>query len=104
MMTGKPIQKDMVKFWGMLFGINSAYYSHYVGDNFGAPTSIPVHWVPGDTPSNARPPDRHGQPVPVIAERLRIQGRLLRQDSFPPCNDTPHLPRQDDMTGWTMKL
>lgn len=56
--TGKPIYKDMVKFWGKLFGINFAlgvttgltmefqfgtnwaYYSHYVGDIFGAPLAI----------------------------------------------------------------
>jgi cytochrome d ubiquinol oxidase subunit I len=52
-MTGKEVYKDMVKFWGKLFGINFAmgvttgltlefqfgtnwaYYSHYVGDIFG---------------------------------------------------------------------
>lgn len=57
-MTGKPIWKDMVKYWGALFGINFvlgvatgltmefqfgmnwAYYSHYVGDVFGAPLAI----------------------------------------------------------------
>lgn len=57
-MTNKPIYKDMVKFWGKLFGINFAlgvttgitmefqfgtnwaYYSHYVGDIFGAPLAI----------------------------------------------------------------
>src|SRR6195952_3856916 len=57
-MTGKPIYKDMTKFWGKLFGINFAlgvttgltmefqfgtnwaYYSHYVGDIFGAPLAI----------------------------------------------------------------
>jgi cytochrome d ubiquinol oxidase subunit I len=57
-LTGKPIYKDMVKFWGKLFGINFAlgvttgitmefqfgtnwaYYSHYVGDVFGAPLAI----------------------------------------------------------------
>lgn len=56
--TGKQIYKDMVKFWGKLFGINFAlgvatgltmefqfgtnwsYYSHYVGDIFGAPLAI----------------------------------------------------------------
>lgn len=56
--TNKPIYKDMVKFWGKLFGINFAlgvttgitmefqfgtnwaYYSHYVGDIFGAPLAI----------------------------------------------------------------
>ena len=54
-MTGKPLYKDMTRFWGKLFGINFAlgvttgitlefqfgtnwaYYSHYVGDIFGAP-------------------------------------------------------------------
>jgi cytochrome d ubiquinol oxidase subunit I len=57
-MTNKPIWRDMVKFWGILFGINFAmgvatgitmefqfgtnwaYYSHYVGDVFGAPLAI----------------------------------------------------------------
>ncbi|EGA68923.1 cytochrome d ubiquinol oxidase subunit I [Vibrio sinaloensis DSM 21326] len=56
--TGKTIYKDMTKFWGKLFGINFAvgvatgltmefqfgtnwsYYSHYVGDIFGAPLAI----------------------------------------------------------------
>ena len=56
--TGRAIYKDMVKFWGKLFGINFAlgvttgitmefqfgtnwaYYSHYVGDIFGAPLAI----------------------------------------------------------------
>ncbi|MDY0037214.1 MAG: cytochrome ubiquinol oxidase subunit I [Zoogloea oleivorans] len=57
-MTGKPLYKDMTRFWGKLFGINFAlgvttgitlefqfgtnwaYYSHYVGDIFGAPLAI----------------------------------------------------------------
>ena len=57
-MTGKLVYRDMVKFWGKLFGINFAlgvttgltmefqfgtnwaYYSHYVGDIFGAPLAI----------------------------------------------------------------
>jgi cytochrome d ubiquinol oxidase subunit I len=57
-MTGKPIYKDMTRFWGKLFGINFAmgvttgitlefqfgtnwaYYSHYVGDIFGVPLAI----------------------------------------------------------------
>ncbi len=57
-MTGKEIYKEMTKFWGKLFGINFAigvatgltmefqfgmnwsYYSHYVGDIFGAPLAI----------------------------------------------------------------
>ena len=57
-MTGKEIYRDMTKFWGKLFGINFAlgvttgiamefqfgtnwsYYSHYVGDIFGAPLAI----------------------------------------------------------------
>ncbi|MGF1679763.1 cytochrome ubiquinol oxidase subunit I [Photobacterium makurazakiensis] len=57
-MTGKQIYKDMTKFWGKLFAINFAlgvstgltmefqfgtnwaYYSHYVGDIFGAPLAI----------------------------------------------------------------
>lgn len=56
--SGKEIYKDMTKFWGKLFGINFAlgvttgltmefqfgtnwaYYSHYVGDIFGAPLAI----------------------------------------------------------------
>ena len=57
-MTGKVVWKDMTRFWGKLFGINFAlgvttgitlefqfgtnwaYYSHYVGDIFGAPLAI----------------------------------------------------------------
>jgi cytochrome d ubiquinol oxidase subunit I len=57
-MTGKEVYKQMTKFWGKLFGINFAigvatgltmefqfgmnwsYYSHYVGDIFGAPLAI----------------------------------------------------------------
>lgn len=57
-MTGKVIYRDMTKFWGKLFAINFAlgvttgltmefqfgtnwsYYSHYVGDIFGAPLAI----------------------------------------------------------------
>ena len=57
-MTGKTIYRDMTQFWGKLFGINFAlgvttglamefqfgtnwsYYSHYVGDIFGAPLAI----------------------------------------------------------------
>src|SRR5450432_1286409 len=57
-MTGREAWRDMVKFWGILFGINFAmgvatgltmefqfgtnwaYYSHYVGDVFGAPLAI----------------------------------------------------------------
>ena len=57
-MTGREIWKQMTKFWGVLFGINFAmgvatgitmefqfgtnwaYYSHYVGDIFGAPLAI----------------------------------------------------------------
>ncbi len=57
-MTGKEIYRDMTKFWGKLFAINFAlgvttgltmefqfgtnwsYYSHYVGDVFGAPLAI----------------------------------------------------------------
>jgi cytochrome d ubiquinol oxidase subunit I len=56
--TGKTIWRDIVKFWGVLFGINFAmgvatgitmefqfgtnwaYYAHYVGDIFGAPLAI----------------------------------------------------------------
>lgn len=56
--TAKQIWKDMTRFWGKLFGINFAlgvttgitmefqfgtnwaYYSHYVGDVFGAPLAI----------------------------------------------------------------
>ncbi|MGF1526663.1 MAG: cytochrome ubiquinol oxidase subunit I [Candidatus Competibacterales bacterium] len=57
-MTGKVIYRDMTQFWGKLFGINFvlgvstgitmefqfgtnwSYYSHYVGDIFGAPLAI----------------------------------------------------------------
>ena len=57
-MTGREIYKDMTQFWGKLFGINFAlgvttgltmefqfgmnwsYFSHYVGDVFGAPLAI----------------------------------------------------------------
>jgi cytochrome bd ubiquinol oxidase subunit I len=57
-MTGREIYRDMTRFWGKLFGINFAmgvatgitmefqfgtnwaYYSHYVGDIFGAPLAI----------------------------------------------------------------
>ena len=57
-MTNKPIWKEIVKFWGILFGINFAmgvatgitmefqfgtnwsYYAQYVGDIFGAPLAI----------------------------------------------------------------
>jgi cytochrome d ubiquinol oxidase subunit I len=57
-LTGHTIYKDMTRFWGKLFGINFAlgvttgltmefqfgtnwaYYSHYVGDVFGAPLAI----------------------------------------------------------------
>jgi len=56
--TGNEIYRDMTQFWGKLFGINFAmgvttgitlefqfgtnwsYYSHYVGDIFGAPLAI----------------------------------------------------------------
>ncbi|MCC4859920.1 cytochrome ubiquinol oxidase subunit I [Vibrio splendidus] len=57
-LTGKQIYQDITRFWGKLFGINFAlgvttgltmefqfgtnwsYYSHYVGDIFGAPLAI----------------------------------------------------------------
>ena len=57
-MTGRPIWRQMTQFWGNLFGINFAmgvatgivmefqfgmnwsYYSHYVGDIFGAPLAL----------------------------------------------------------------
>ncbi len=57
-MTNRPIWRQMTKFWGSLFGINFvlgvatgitmefqfgmnwSYYSHYVGDIFGAPLAI----------------------------------------------------------------
>lgn len=57
-MTGRVIWQRMVKYWGLLFGINFvlgvatgltmefqfgtnwSYYSHYVGDVFGAPLAI----------------------------------------------------------------
>ena len=57
-MTGRPIWREMTRYWGTLFGINFAlgvatgltmefqfgtnwaYYSHYVGDIFGVPLAI----------------------------------------------------------------
>src|ERR1700752_2998129 len=57
-MTGREIWRDATRFWGKLFGINFAmgvatgitmefqfgtnwaYYSHYVGDVFGAPLAL----------------------------------------------------------------
>lgn len=57
-MTGRPIWRQVTRFWGKLFGINFvlgvatgltmefefgtnwSYYSHYVGDIFGAPLAI----------------------------------------------------------------
>jgi cytochrome d ubiquinol oxidase subunit I len=57
-MTDRPIWREMTRFWGKLFGINFvlgvatgltmefefgtnwSYYSHYVGDIFGAPLAI----------------------------------------------------------------
>ncbi|HUA78883.1 MAG TPA: cytochrome ubiquinol oxidase subunit I, partial [Dyella sp.] len=57
-MTGRDVWKQMVRFWGVLFGINFAmgvatgitmefqfgmnwaYYAHYVGDVFGTPLAI----------------------------------------------------------------
>ncbi|APX22273.1 MAG: cytochrome d terminal oxidase subunit 1 [Rhodobacteraceae bacterium] len=57
-MTNRPIWRQMTKFWGTLFGINFvlgvatgitmefqfgmnwSYYSHYVGDIFGAPLAV----------------------------------------------------------------
>src|SRR4029453_13652402 len=57
-MSGREIWRRLVKFWGVLFGINFAmgvatgitmefqfgtnwaYYSHFVGDIFGAPLGI----------------------------------------------------------------
>ena len=57
-MTGRSVWRDATRFWGTLFGINFAmgvatgvtkefqfgtnwsYYSHYVGDIFGAPLAI----------------------------------------------------------------
>src|SRR3989440_5707514 len=57
-MTGRELWKRMTRFWGLLFGINFAmgvatgitmefqfgtnwaYYSHYVGDIFGAPLAL----------------------------------------------------------------
>src|SRR5476649_1141222 len=57
-LSGKPVYKDMTRFWGKLFGINFAmgvttgitlefqfgtnwaYYSHYVGDVFVVPLAI----------------------------------------------------------------
>src|SRR6201988_939649 len=57
-MTGSTVWREMTRFWGILFGINFAmgvatgitmefqfgtnwaYYSHYVGDIFGAPLAL----------------------------------------------------------------
>jgi len=57
-MTNRPVWRQMTKFWGTLFGINFvlgvatgitmefqfgmnwSYYSHYVGDIFGAPLAV----------------------------------------------------------------
>ena len=57
-MTGREVWRQMVRFWGVLFGINFAmgvatgitmefqfgmnwaYYAHYVGDVFGTPLAI----------------------------------------------------------------
>jgi cytochrome bd ubiquinol oxidase subunit I len=57
-MTGKEVWRQATKFWGTLFGINFAmgvatgipmefqfgtnwaYFSHYVGDIFGAPLAL----------------------------------------------------------------
>ena len=57
-MTGRPIWRDMTRYWGVLFGINFvmgvstgitmefqfgtnwAYYSQYAGDIFGAPLAL----------------------------------------------------------------
>jgi cytochrome d ubiquinol oxidase subunit I len=57
-MTGRPIWRTITRFWGMIFGINFvlgvatgltmefqfgtnwSYFSHYVGDIFGAPLAI----------------------------------------------------------------
>ncbi len=57
-MTGRPVWREITRFWGKLFGINFvlgvatgltmefqfgtnwAYFSHYVGDIFGAPLAI----------------------------------------------------------------
>lgn len=57
-MTGRQVWREMTRFWGLLFGINFAmgiatgitmefqfgtnwaYFSHYVGDVFGAPLAI----------------------------------------------------------------
>ncbi|MCR6630613.1 MAG: cytochrome ubiquinol oxidase subunit I [Magnetospirillum sp.] len=57
-MTGREVWRDMTRFWGKLFGINFAmgvatgitmefqfgtnwaYYSHFVGDIFGAPLAL----------------------------------------------------------------
>ena len=57
-MTGRPVWRDITRFWGKLFGINFvlgvatgltmefqfgtnwSYFSHYVGDIFGAPLAI----------------------------------------------------------------
>ena len=89
-MTGREIWKRMTRFWGLLFGINFAmgvatgitmefqfgtnwaYYSHYVGDIFGAPlaieglmafflesTFVGLFFFGWERLSQRRPPGRH---------------------------------------------
>ena len=97
-MTGRQIWRDMTRFWGTLFGINFAmgvatgitmefqfgtnwaYYSHYVGDIFGAPlaieglmaffleaTFVGLFFFGWDRLPQARPPHRD------LAGRARLQ-------------------------------
>ncbi len=97
-MTGREIWKQITKFWGLLFGINFAmgvatgitmefqfgtnwaYYSHYVGDIFGAPlaieglmafflesTFVGLFFFGWDRLSRTRPPRRH------VPGRHRVQ-------------------------------
>ena len=89
-MTGRPVWRKATLFWGTLFGINFAmgvatgivmefqfgmnwsYYSHYVGDVFGAPlaieglmaffleaTFIGLFFFGWDRLQQGRPPGRH---------------------------------------------
>src|SRR5438874_2415038 len=94
-MTGREIWKRMTRFWGLLFGINFAmgvatgitmefqfgtnwaYYSHYVGDIFGAPLAIE------GLISAARPQRRHREALDggrgELRPRLRALGRGARR-------------------------
>ena len=92
--TGKEIYKDMTRFWGKLFAINFAmgvatgitmefqfgtnwaYYSHYVGDIFGAPLAIEalgLHVPHGSRHEHFRHVDSDRQRLDAVPEGLRLQ-------------------------------